>query len=617
MTLLDAAIVAVFLLYSLASGLRSRKVSSQNLEQYFLAGRTLPGWKAGVSMAATQFAADTPLLVTGLIATGGVFSLWRLWIYALAFLFVGFVLGGAWRRARVLTDAELAELRYGTRSALALRATKAVYFGLVFNCAVLAMVLFAAARIAEPFLRWNEWLPAGSFHQLTLFVDWLGLSLSGAADPAQSASNFLSIFVVIAVTALYSTTGGLRAVVNTDVAQFAVAMIATLVYAVILVDHVGGLSRIPAQLSALYGAVWTTQTLAFTPDHARHVSWALLGTIGIQWIAQMNADGTGYIAQRTMACRSDRDARQAAVIFTVAQILLRSLCWIPIGLALLVLIPMDASSSSTAAREATFVTGIASYLPAGVLGLMLTGMLAALASTLDTHLNWGASYWTNDVYKRLICETWLRKDPSQRALVWVARFSNLVIIVLAIAVLTRLDSIQSAWKVSLLLGAGMGAPLILRWLWWRVTAAAELAAIGVSTLLAPLLLGFVDGDGTRMLAMTAATTSVVVAVSLLQTATPSAALMVFYQRVKPPGYWGPVASACGDDPHAAARRLGAGIASTLAVSLGVFCLLVGIGSLLVSGPAPTWFPWRAAWIAVLLGLAAVLLAWAWRSGSAS
>ena len=91
-------------------------------------------------MAATQYAADTPLLAAGLVATGGIFALWRLWIYGIAFLLLGFLLGQAWWRAGVITDAELCELRYDGRSATLLRGVKAVYYGLVFNCAVLAMV---------------------------------------------------------------------------------------------------------------------------------------------------------------------------------------------------------------------------------------------------------------------------------------------------------------------------------------------------------------------------------------------------------------------------------------------------------------------------------------------
>lgn len=290
--------------------------------------------------------------------------------------------------------------------------------------------------------------------------------------------------------------------------------------------------------------------------------------------------------------------------------LVRSLLWIPIGLALLVLFPMEGAAigaGNAAARELTFVQGIADHLPVGFRGLMLTGMLAALASTLDSHLNWGASYWTNDLYRRLVCEGWRKREPSGRELVWVARASNLVILALSIAVLTRLTSIESAWKTSLLLGAGMGGPLLLRWLWWRMTAGAELSAIVVSSVLAPVLLWSVDDEGGRMLLMTLAATGSAIGVSLASRGEPLDRLCEFYRRVRPPGFWGPVALACGDSPRRAVESLRRGALATAGLSLAVFCLLVGVGSWLFGSPAPTWFPWRAPWIAGLLILAAALL----------
>lgn len=603
--LVDLALLLAFLAYCIASGLRSRRASSANLEQYFLAGRTLPGWKAGISMAATQFAADTPLLVTGMIATAGIFSLWRLWIYTLAFLFLGFVLAGAWRRAGVLTDAELSELRYGGRAATALRAVKAIYFGTVFNCAVMAMVLFAAGFVAAPFLHWDEWLPAPFFDALVELVRASGFALSHAGEPGaaarESASNLLSLLAVLSVTALYSTTGGLRAVVDTDVVQFGIAIGATLVYAVIVVSLVGGLAAIAPRLEEIYGARWTREALSFTPSGARDAGWVVLGTIAIQWVAQMNADGTGYLAQRAMACRSERDARQAAVVFALAQTVVRSLLWIPIGLALLILLPIaDGGPGLAAAREQTFVDGIARYLPPGARGLMLTGMLAALASTLDSHLNWGASYWTNDLYRRLLCAAWLRREPSGRELVWVARLSNLLLIALALAVLGRLSSIESAWKITLLLGAGMGGPLLLRWLWWRMTATAELAAIATSSLLAPVALWSVEEEGARLLLVAGAATVAAVAVSLAGGREPTAGLLEFYRRVRPPGFWGPVAVACGEPRRAPSARLLRGLLQTTAVSFAIFCLLVAAGTWLVGSPPPWWLPSRPAWIAALL-----------------
>lgn len=620
MRALDVALLVGFVLYCLIAGLRSRERASRNLEEYFLAGRTLRGWQAGISMAATQFAADTPLLVTGLIATAGIFALWRLWIYALAFLMLGFVFAAAWRRAGVLTDAELSEIRYGTRAALWLRAIKAIYFGTVFNCVVLAMVLFAATQIAEPFLTWHLWLPASLFDPLVAMMEGLGAPLTIATDApdvwVRSASNLLSLLAIVLVTTLYSATGGLRGVVATDIVQFAIAMIATGVFAVIVVDRAGGLGAITDRLHQMFPAggaagISASEILAFTPGQAKDVTTLLLLAFGLQWLVQMNADGTGYLAQRAMACRSDHDARQAAVVFTFAQILFRSLLWLPLALGLLVLFPPDAGpiAAQTAEREFTYVRGMAELLPVGVKGLLLVGMLAALASTLDTHLNWGASYWTNDIYKRLLCQAWRGRTPSGRTLVWVARGANLLILIIALLILPWLTSIQTAWQASLLLGAGMGVLLVLRWLWWRINAWGELAAIAASTVLAPVMLfAFTnEQEALRLLLMAACATAAGIVTSLLTGPEDRERLLAFYRKARPMGFWGPIAAAAGDTPTAGPRRLLRAATAAIAAAASVFCLLTGIGAWLVGSPAPAWLPSRTLWIVglVTLGLALI------------
>ncbi len=285
MSPLDVAIVLVFAAWAIGSGFRARREASRGLVDYFLAGRTLRGWQAGMSMAATQFAADTPLLVTGLIATAGIFSLWRLWIYALSFLLLGFVLAAVWHRSGALTDAEVAELRYRSRCAPALRAAKAIYFGTIFNCAVLAMVLFATKEIAEPLLPWDQWLPAGVFAPLESAVRAIGVPIARASVQGdvwlRSTNNALSLLAIVGVTTLYSTTGGLRSVVRTDVAQLAVMLTATAIYAVLIVRAVGGLAELPVRVAALAGPGDAQRILLFTPSSLNVESSAVLGVIGL------------------------------------------------------------------------------------------------------------------------------------------------------------------------------------------------------------------------------------------------------------------------------------------------------------------------------------------------
>ncbi len=615
---IDVLIILAFVVYAVSSGIRSSKVASQNLEEYFLAGRSLSGWKAGLSMAATQFAADTPLLVTGLVATAGIFAIWQLWIYALAFLMMGFILAPSWRRASVLTDAELSELRYSRGAATALRGIKAIYFGTIFNCVVLAWVLFATKAIAEPFLIWDQWLPAALYQPVLHLVTWLDVPLSVNPHDAhvwiKTTNNLISIMAIVLVTLFYSATGGLRSVVDTDVVQFSLAMLGTAIYMGYIIYDFGGMGPMIEQIRERFatggpGGITPNQMLAFTPSQAKNASFTVLAVFGLQWLIQLNADGTGYLAQRSMACKSDRDAKLASVVFTVAQVLLRSLFWLPIALGLLLVFPPDLSLAPEILkheREVTFVKGIV-LLPWGIKGLMLTAMLAALASTIDTHLNWGASYWTNDIYKRLICQVWLRRDPDPRTLVWIARGSNLLILVISMLVMTQLTSIERAWKIALLLGAGMGVLLVLRWLWWRISAWGEIASITVSLLAAWPLLEFVDDEALRLLLMAILATSAGIAVSLVTPEEP-ARLRRFFRLAQPPGWWGPIAAHFGVDPATNVKRLGRGFAAMVASAFCIFSLLSGLGSWLVQSPAPTWWPlsWGV-WIASQLVVGAILV----------
>jgi len=276
----------VFVAYGIGNGFRNRARASGSLAEYFLAGRSVRGWRAGFSMAATQFAADTPLLVTGLIASGGIFRLWRLRIYGLGFLMIGFILGGPWRRSGVITDAERTELRYAGRGALLLRGLKAVYYGTIMNCTIMAMVLVAATRAVG--------IPLAS-------------GATGLDTWVATTNNLITILLILAFTALCSTTGGLRSVIATDTVQFTLAMLGTLVYAVVIVARSGGLSRIVDDLVALYGTAASRRILSYSPG-VTDALMPFLVIVSLQWFFERNSDGTGCFAQRMMACRTDGDA---------------------------------------------------------------------------------------------------------------------------------------------------------------------------------------------------------------------------------------------------------------------------------------------------------------------
>ncbi len=255
--MIDLALVLLFVAYAVGAGLRARRKASRSQQDYFLAGREAPGWKAGLSMAATQYAADTPLLTAGLVATGGVFVLWRFWIYGFGFLLLAFVFGEMWRRAGVVTDAELTERRYSGSGVLALRTLKAVYYGTVVNCFFLAMVLLAGVRIAEVFAPWHEWLPEGVYSSLSWAVGELGVptvASSTGIEPLTATTNgAISIVLIVSFVLLYSAVGGLRGVMATDVVQFGCAMAGTLAYAWLVLAEVGGPGALESGLVELYG----------------------------------------------------------------------------------------------------------------------------------------------------------------------------------------------------------------------------------------------------------------------------------------------------------------------------------------------------------------------------
>ncbi len=392
--------------------------------------------------------------------------------------------------------------------------------------------------------------------------------------------------------------------VRTDIMQLGLMFLATFLFAFFVVDHVGGFAQMRILLDQVPKPqdIKSSEVLAFTPSAAKGMSWSLLMVFMVQWIIQLNADGTGYLAQRSMACRSDKDTKIAAIVFSFTQILFRSLLWLPIGVGLLIIFPTDNSLNASmlqASREATFVRGMSELLPVGVKGIMVTGMLAALASTVDTHLNWGASYWTNDIFKRFICQAWLKKEPSPRALVWVARFSNLLILVIALLISTQLDSIGKAWQISLLMGAGLGPVLILRWLWWRMNSMGEIFAIVSSIVFGLLAFNFIDDQAQRLLFVGFG--SLVSALVAIYSFGPEDAELLdrFYEKVQPPGFW--------NRNRSDQKNLKHGLIATLTCGLSLFCFLVSIGSFMLTSPAPRWAPSLEIWSLSLFFIGVILI----------
>ena len=534
MSPLDWFLVALVLLATLGIAALFARRGSRDTAEFFAGGREMPWWLAGTSMVATTFAADTPLAVTELVAGQGVSGNWVWWNMALGGMLTVFFFARLWRRSGVMTDVALVESRYSGAPAAWLRGIKAVVFGLLANAVVIGWVVLAMATVVRVL-----------FPGLTVFGRE-AFSILGAPVDAPT----LVVGGLVLIVALYSMLAGLWGIAATDAVQFTLAMagsVALAVYAIGL-PEIGGLAGLRAQVAPealrILPTLGSPDASGVAQSAASFVigGWAFVAFFAVQWWASWypgsEPGGGGYVAQRMLATRSERDSVLATLWFTIAHYCLRPWPWIIAALAALVLYPgLDAP------REG-YVLLMRDALPNGVLGLMVAAFGAAFMSTISTQLNWGTSYLVHDLYRRFAAP-----EASERHLVFAGRLVTLGLAVVGILVATRLESVSGAWELLLAASAGMGLVLILRWYWWRVNAWSELTATLVPlALLALSALGvpipFLDSPFPESLfGIVAIATAAWLLATFLTRPTPEATLDAFYRQVRPGGPgWKPVAA---------------------------------------------------------------------------
>jgi len=563
----DWVIVAAYFVLSIGLGLYFTRRGGESLDQYFLSGRQVPWWLAGTAMVATTFAADTPLVVTGLVATKGVAGNWLWWNFVMSGMLTVFFFARLWRRAGVMTDVELAEVRYGGSPAAALRVFRALYLALPINLIILGWVTRAMIKILTISLGLAD-------------VTVAGMTVSG---------EIVAVGICFLITALYAVAAGMWAVLWTDLVQFVIKMGAVIILAVYAVRAVGGIETLKTRLAQHFGsetAALSVLPVAVGADGLHSYAWMPLLTLtvylSVQWWAAWypgaEPGGGGYVAQRIFSARTEKEGVLATLFFQIAHYALRPWPWIVTGLATVILYP------TLADREAGYVRAAVDLLPTPWLGFMLAGFAAAYMSTVGTHLNWGASYLVNDVYKRFV-----RADASERHYVAVSRVTTVALFLASIAVTSQLSSIERAWQLLLALGAGTGLVLILRWYWWRINAWSEISAMVASFVLSVVAFALVmprfapnDPNGTAvvMLITVIGSTIAWLVVTFATRPEPDHVLEAFYRRVRPggPGW------------AAVSRRLGFGrepipggaLAWTnwIAGIVAVYATLFGIGKII-------------------------------------
>ena len=576
----DWAIIAGYFLITIVVGLIFTKKGGENLGEYFLSGRSVPWWLAGFSMVATTFAADTPLVVTGLVATKGVAGNWLWWNMVMSGMLTVFFFARLWRRANVTTDVEFAEVRYSGSPARFLRGFRAIYLAIPINLIILGWVNRAMIKV---------------------------LTISLGISP------YWAIGICFVITTIYATAAGLRAVLWTDLVQFIIMMTAVILLAFFVVDAVGGMGALKAGVIEHFGsetAAIGVLPVSFGADGITAYAWMPLLTLGVflsvqwwaAWYPGAEPGGGGYIAQRIFSAKTERDGVLATLFFQVAHYALRPWPWIITGLATVILYP------NATDKEATYVQAFVDHLPSPWRGLIVAGFAAAYMSTVATHLNWGASYLVNDVYKRF-----LRPNADDKHLVSVSRVTTVLIFLASIAVTSQLSSVEQAWKFLLALGAGTGLVLILRWYWWRINAWSEISAMTASFIVSLVAFQIIPqryaagdprADSMIMVITVAISTVVWLVVTYMTKPEPDATLDAFYKRVRPGGRgWRTVAKRLGygeEGIEGGAITWSNWVAGVAAVYTSLF----GIGKI-IFGQTMTGV--------ILLAVAGVCFAWIARS----
>jgi len=580
LTAADWAIIAAYFIFNLLIGFYYKNRAGKSIGEFFLSGRNVPWWLAGTSMVATTFAADTPLVVTGLVARNGIAGNWLWWNMVASGMLTVFLFARLWRRSGVTTDIELAELRYSGKPAAFLRGFRSIYLGVLMNCIILGWVNLAMVKI-------------------------LGLVLGISKGQA-----LWVVVGIIALTSFISALSGLWGVLVTDMFQFAVKMGMVIVLAVAAVGAVGGISEMKAKLGGEGSAF-----LSFVPD--LHSAWMPAVTffvyIGVQWWASWypgaEPGGGGYVAQRMFSAKDERNSLLATLWFNVAHYALRPWPWVIVGMASVILYPHLQDP------ETGYVRVMIDYLPASLRGLMVAAFAAAFMSTVGTQLNWGASYLVNDFYKRFV-----NKTASDRHYVTASQFATVALTVISAIVTWYMDSIANAWKYLIATGAGTGAVYILRWYWWRINAWSEISAMICAALTSFLLQGVFGFDTNdpiqfaHMIMITVGVTTVVWLVATFITAPESDETLVsFYRRVRPsPFGWQAVARLAPEVP--VSNDLGWNLFDWLCGCVLVYGTLFGIGKIVlqdvgtgvaflgvavVAGVAIYWDLARRGWASVM------------------
>ena len=555
---IDWLIISAFFILSLVIGIIVSKKSGKDVTEFFLSGRKMPWWLLGISMVATTFSADTPNLVTDIVRTNGVAGNWIWWAFLLTGMLTVFVYAKLWRRSEVLTDLEFYELRYSGKGAAFLRGFRAFYLGAIFNVLIMASVCLAGIKIGGALL---------------------GLS------PVET------LLITCTITVVYSSIGGLRGIIITDFFQFILAMVATFwaAYEIVNLPQVAGLTNLLNHPDVI-------PKLNLIPDIADTDLFIAVFIIplAVQWWAVWypgaEPGGGGYVAQRMLSAKDEKNAIWATLLFNFMHYAIRPWPWILIALASIVVFPdldsLRVAFPNTIVGNDLAYPAMISFLPPGLLGLLVASLIAAFMSTISTHLNWGSSYLVHDFYRRFFV-----KGKSETHYVSMGRVFTVLLMVFSAFFALFLNNSLQAFGIILQIGAGTGLIFILRWFWYRVNVYSELTAMIVSFLVAIMFEFIIPNNFSveekLIIGVTITTVSWLI-VTLITPPSSMETLQNFYKKIQPggPGWKKVIEESEAKGINITGKKekwdVPSGILCMLFGSISVYSILFGIGYLLYS-----------------------------------
>ena len=595
LTSTDWIVIIGYLLANLLIGIYHRRRAGGNTEEFFISGRDVSWWLAGTSMVATTFAADTPLLVCGLVARQGIAGNWIWWGACVGGMLTVFFFARYWRRAEILTDVQLVELRYGGKPAAFLRGFKAIYLGLFMNCFILGWVTQAMVNIITVLL--GPAIAEGRVLQIGIGSHFFQYTLG---DPKWTAL-MICVGILIPFTGLYTFIGGLWGVLVTDLFQFVLKMAMIIVLAWAAVAEIGGMQALKVHLQIIgdnerRAGLQVSDPTAFLPDFhlglTTNALWTLpvltfIVYLGMQWwlawYPGAEPGGGGYVAQRMFSAKDEKNSLGATLWFNIAHYALRPWPWVVTGLvAIVVYSPYGGLHPSAAFAqnpEQGYVMVLRDYLPPALRGLMVAAFLAAFMSTIGTQLNWGSSYLVNDLYRRFFV-----RDATEKHYVLISKIFTVVLVLGSGYTATRLASINQGWQLVLNIGFGTGAVYILRWYWERINAWSEIVAMATAALMSIGLsrIPFVGNDA-LVYAKTALITGLVTTIAWIVATfvtdpESDETLIGFYKRVHPTVYgWKRIAKMVPELPEV--RDVASNAFNWVMGVILVYGCLFGIGKL--------------------------------------